>query len=41
MEFEDAIESVKIFHAELYHWFILFSTLVIRVLKKEHFVGES
>ena len=40
MEFEDCIESVKIFHAELCHWFILFSILVLRVLKKEHFVKE-
>lgn len=36
-EFEDSIESIKIFLAELCHWFILFSVLVLRVLKKRTF----
>lgn len=37
MEFEDSVECIKIFHAELCHWFVLFSILVLRVLKKRTF----
>lgn len=37
MEFEDFVECIKIFYVELCYWFVLFSILVLRVLKKRIF----